>query len=207
MSQQPGSRSPASTANVDNRVPWKWIGLGCGGCLALSTAALVALVLILGRTLQFALGPEGVRPEQTPFSFTMPGESEGVLAMNMFGLEVTQMSSTDTPPSVLLTMGRLPDYMYDENQNSTLDAFQEGMIGDKNYQFSPPRTEERPLCGTPVPVVVQTGQYQADQITYPATSLLAVVKHNDRMQFAWILAHGDQATANADQVFGSLQCR
>lgn len=192
---------------MDNSVPWPWIGAGCGGCLALSVAALVTLTLVLGRTLQFAFGPEGANPEQAPFTFTIPGESEGVLAMAMFGLEITQIRSTDTPPSVLLTMGRLPSYLYNDNQDNTLDSFQEGMIGDENYQFSLPRTEERPLCGTSVPVVIQSGQYQADQNTYPATSLMAVVKHNNRSQFAWILAHGDQSAATADQVFQSLQCR
>lgn len=210
MARASGAASSGSLSDadeIDRSVPWKWIGLGCGGCLALSVAALVALVLVIGRTLQFAFGPEEVNLDQAPFTYAIPGESEGVLTLKMFGLEVIQISSTDTPPSVLLTMGRLPSYLYAEDQNATLDSFQEGMIADENYQFSPPRLEERPLCGTAVPVVIQTGQYQVEQSTYPATSLLAVVDYNNRAQFVWVLAHGDQATAQADQVFSSLQCQ
>ncbi|MFH7241832.1 MAG: hypothetical protein ACHWZW_03175 [Spirulina sp.] len=188
--------------------PWKWVALGCGGCLVFSTVALVALVWLIGRTMQFAIGPEGVNPEQAPFAYTIPGQSEGVLSMNMFGMEITQITSTDTPPSVLLTMGRLPRYLQNSaDQASLLESFQEGMIGDETYQFSPPRTEERTLCDTAVPVILQTGDYQENQSTYPATSLMAAVDYNGRTQFVWILAHGDAATANADQVFSSLACQ
>ncbi len=188
--------------------PWKWVALGCGGCLLLSTAAVAALVLVIGRTMKFAIGPEGVNAEQAPFTYTMPGESKGVLAMKMFGMEITQVTSTDTPPSVLLTMGRLPGYLQNPaDQNSFIESFQEGMVGDQSYQFSQPSTEERPLCDTTVPVILQTGEYQVDQATYPASSLMATVDYNGRTQFVWILAHGEAATANADQVFSSLACQ
>ncbi|QQE66512.1 hypothetical protein GFS31_32100 [Leptolyngbya sp. BL0902] len=189
-------------------MPWKWIAAGCGGCFVLTTAALVALVLVIGRTMQFAFGPEGVNTDQTPFTYTLPGESEGVLDMNMFGMRMVQITSTDTPPSVLLTMGRLPGYLQSSaDQASFIEAFQEGMIGDENYQLDPPRTEERRLCGQTVPVIVQTGQFQEDQTTYATTSLMAAVDHNRRTQFVWILAHGENANPNAEQVFNSLDCR
>lgn len=207
LSASLGSSDSSNAAN-DNSVPWKWIAAGCGGCLVLSTAALAMLVFLIGRTMQFALGPEGVNTDQTPFTYTMPGESEGVMAMNMFGMQMVQITSTDTPPSVLLTMGRLPGYLQSSaDQASFIESFQEGMIGDENYQLSPPRTEERPLCGQTVPVIVQTGQFQDEQSTYATTSLMAAVDHNRRTQFVWILAHGENAPTNADQVFHSLDCR
>ncbi|MEB3291227.1 MAG: hypothetical protein VKI82_15020 [Leptolyngbya sp.] len=192
----------------DNGVPWKWIAAGCGGCLTITIAALVTLVVLMGRAMQFAFGPDGVNTDETPFTYTLPGESEGVLDMTMFGMRIVQITSTNQPPSAMLTMGRLPGYLQSSaDQASFIESFQEGMIGDENYQLSPPRTEERTLCGQTVPVVVQTGQLHQDETTYAATSLMAAVDHNDRTQFVWILAHGDQAEATLSQVFDSLDCR
>jgi hypothetical protein len=209
LSASSGSAGSSNSPDaVDNGVPWKWIAAGCGGCLVLTTATLVTLVFVMGRTIQFAFGPEGVKLDQTPFTYTLPGESEGVLDMNMFGMRMVQITSTDTPPSVLLTMGRLPGYLHNSaDQASFIESFQEGMIGDENYQLDPPSTEERSLCGQTVPVLVQTGQVRDGQTTYATTSLMAAVDHNRRTQFVWILAHGENAHLNADQVFNSLGCR
>jgi hypothetical protein len=204
----PQSNFPPPPDSTPGKGPWLWVALGCGGCLVLSTAALVALVLLIGRTVQFAVGPDGVKTDQAPFTFTIPGESEGVMDMTMFGMQIIQVTSTDTPPSVLLTMGRLPSYLQSSaDQSSFIESFQEGMVGDETYQFSLPTIEERPLCDTTVAAIVQTGEYQADQAIYAVTSLMATVDYNRRTQFVWILAHGDSAAANVDQVFDSLECQ
>jgi hypothetical protein len=188
--------------------PFKWIALGCGGCLGLTILLAGAIALLISRTMRFAIGPEGVTADQAPFTYTLPGESQGVLDMSMFGMQITQITSTDTPPSVLLTMGKLPSYLKNQRDQETfIESFQEGMVGDGGYQLTEQRTEERTLCGQPVAVLIQVGQYQLDQTTYPATSLLATVDYNSTTRFAWILAHGDTAGANVDQVFSSLNCQ
>ena len=202
------AQNSGSPSNSDNSVPWGWLAVGCGGCLVLTTAAVVTLVVLIGRTMQFAIGPDGVKPDRAPFAYTIPGDSEGVLDMTMFGMQVVQITSTDTPPSVLLTMGRLPGYLESSlDQTFFIESFQESMIEDQNYQFADQRTEERPLCDQTVSVVVQSGRLQEDQTTHNVASLVATVDHNRRTQFVWILAHGDSAVANADQVFSSLECQ
>lgn len=200
--------NPAPTPPPESsKGPWLWLALGCGGCLVLSTAVVVALALLIGRTMQLAVG-DGVTPERAPFSYAIPGESEGVVDMTMFGMQIVQVTSTDTPPSVLLTMGRLPGYLQSSlDQTFFIESFQEGMIEDQNYEFSAQETEERPLCDQTVPVVVQSGQLQEDQAIYNVASLVATVEYNRRNQFVWILAHGDSAAANVDQVFNSLECQ
>lgn len=199
--------SPADDPVSRSSNPLKWIALGCGGCFVLSVLLVGVLTVLVSRTMRFAIGPEGVSDSNDLFTYSLPGESQGIVDMGMFGMQITQVSSTNTPPSVLLTMGKIPGYLQNPRDRTTfLESFQEGMIASEGYELSAPSSEERQLCEQSVAVVVQTGQYQLEAATYDVTSLLAIVDYDSTTRFVWILAHGNEAPANADQVFESLDC-
>jgi hypothetical protein len=185
------------------------IALGCTGCLVLPLLLMAALALLVSRTTQFGVGPENVQADgDALFTYALPGESQGIFNMKLFGMQVTQIASTDSPPSVLLTMGKLPGYLQNSSDQKTLvESFQDDMAVRGNYQLTAERIEERTLCGQPVSVSIQSGSFQDGETTHSATSFLTLVDYNNTTRFAWILAHGDTAEQKADQVFESLDCQ
>ncbi|MGB3200898.1 MAG: hypothetical protein WBA99_08345 [Nodosilinea sp.] len=188
----------------------KWVAAGCGGCLGLTVLAGLALAFFINRTLRFAVGPDQ-NPGATEdlFAYTIPGESQSIFNMDLFGLKVTQVARTDSPPSVLLTMGQLPGYLQErEAQQTFVEQFQDSVSTQGNYQLSEERLEDRTLCGQPVSVVMQSGSFiDGSNTTFEAASLLTFVEYNNDARFVWVLAHGDQPQATADQVFATLNCR
>ncbi|HSM80961.1 MAG TPA: hypothetical protein VLS96_04705 [Nodosilinea sp.] len=188
--------------------PLKWIALGCGGCLGLTVLAVVGLAVWVSRSVQFGVGPEQVEADnQELFTYALPGESRGIFNMGVLGMRVIQVASTDSPPSVLLTMGQLPSYLQGRDAQETfVEQFQESLAVEGNYQLAEQRVEERSLCGQPVSVLVQSGRFEEGATTYDAASLLTFVEHDNSARFVWLLAHGDTPEATADQVFASLDC-
>ncbi|WP_156119886.1 hypothetical protein [Leptolyngbya sp. KIOST-1] len=187
----------------------KWLLAGCGGCLGLTVLAGLALAFFLDRTLRFAVGPDqGSAPTEALFTYAIPGESQTIFSMGLLGLQVSQVASTDSPPSVLLTMGQLPSYLRDqEAQQAFVDQFQTSTELEGNYQLSEQRIESRTLCDQPVSVVMQSGRFGDGDTSYEAASLLTFVEYNNDARFVWVLAHGDTPQATAEQVFTSLDCR
>jgi len=199
---------PDSTSSNSGCTKWM-IALGCTGCLVLPLLLMAALALLVSRTTQFGVGPENVQADgDALFTYALPGESQGIFNMKLFGMQVTQIASTDSPPSVLLTMGKLPGYLQNSSDQKTLvESFQDDMAVRGNYQLTAERIEERTLCGQPVSVSIQSGSFQDGETTHSATSFLTLVDYNNTTRFAWILAHGDTAEQKADQVFESLDCQ
>ncbi|WP_017298523.1 hypothetical protein [Nodosilinea nodulosa] len=186
----------------------KWVLAGCGGCLGLTVLAGLALAVVINRTLRFAVGPDQTPADsQELFTYAIPGESQSIFNLGLFGLQVAQVASTNSPPSVLLTMGQLPRYLQgSEAQKTFIEQFQDSVEVEGNYQFSEQRVEERTLCGQSVSVVMQAGQFKEGSSTYSAASLLTFVEYNNTARFVWVLAHGDRPEATADQVFATLDC-
>ena len=218
------STSTPPTSTNGNGNLGKWVVLGCGGCLGLMVLMAIALTALINRTLKFAVGPDQVDTDnQDLFTYALPGESQGIFAMDMFGMQVTQVASTDSPPSVLLTMGKLPRYLQDrETREAFIKEFQNSVTVEGNYQLAEQRVEERTLCDQPVSVMLQSGRFEvATEDTtgstpgdsaegakaYDAASLLTFVEYNNSARFVWVLAHGDTPQATADQVFATLDCR
>lgn len=187
----------------------KWVALGCVGCFGVPVLAGLAMALIIGGTTRFAVGPDqGSAESQELFTYTIPGETQTILNMGMLGMQMIQVANTDSPPSVLLTMGQLPSYLKGNNaQQSFVEEFQNSITTEGNYQLTEQRVEERTLCNQPVSVVIQTGSFEDGTTTYNAASLLALVEHNNDARFVWVLAHGDAPQTTADQVFATLDCR
>ncbi len=187
----------------------KWIVLGCGGCLGLVVLFAVILGVFISRTMQFAIGPEDVEAEsQDLFTYTLPGGSKGILSMDFFGFQITQVASPDSPPAAVLTVGKMPGYLEDETTQETFaETLQERVTLEGTYQLLEQRTEERTLCDQSINLLVQEGRYQDDQTNSDAASYFAVVDYNNQTRFAWILVQGENPLQIADQVFDSLECR
>jgi hypothetical protein len=187
----------------------KWVALGCGGCLGVTVLAGLALAFFINRTMRFAVGPDqGSADSQELFTYTIPGESQTIFNMGMFGMQMIQVANTDSPPSVLLTMGQLPSYIRgNDAQQSFVEGFQDSVTTQGSYQLTEQRVEERTLCDQPVSVVIQAGSFEDGSITHQAASLLTFVEINNDARFVWVLAHGDAPQTAADQVFDTLDCR
>jgi hypothetical protein len=187
----------------------KWIALGCGGCLGVTVFAMLALGFLISRSMRFAIGPELPAADgPSLFAYELPGESEGRFAMDLLGLRLTQVSSTDSPPSVLLTMGQLPRYLQDQAaREAFVQQFQDSVTVEGTYTLAEQRVEQRTLCDQPVSVLLQSGRFEDEGDRYNAASLITFVDHDATARFVWILAHGDTPEATADQVFDTLMCQ
>ncbi|MEO1068528.1 MAG: hypothetical protein AAFW95_05330 [Cyanobacteria bacterium J06638_6] len=201
---QVNSASPQPQNNIG-----KWVALGCGGCLGITVLAGIALTILLSRMVRFAVGPDhSPADRQELFVYNLPGESQNIFAMDLLGLEMTQVASTDSPPSVLLTMGKLPRYLQDQAaRDRFISQFQERVTVEGSYQLGEQWVEDRTLCGQPVSVLLQSGRFEQGTNAYDAASLVAFVDYDDTVRFVWLLTHGDTPAATADQVFNSLDCR
>lgn len=188
---------------------WKWVAIGCGGCLGLSVLMMVALGFLINRTMNISLDSGEVEAQaQELFDYQIPGGAKGLLNMNIMGIEIVQVVDAEEPPSVVMTVGRLPVYLQTESaQTSFLDSFQQEMSQDGGYQLTVERTEDLPLCGQTVPVRIQEGTFQDGEKSFQAVSYLAVVDHQNKERFAWILANGEGASGKAKSVFESLVCK
>jgi hypothetical protein len=201
--------APVPDEHSQSANPLKWVAIGCGGCLGLSVLLVGVLAFFVSRMVSFSVDSEQVEADaQQLFDYRLPGESQGVLAMSLFGVELQQVATLETPPDVLLSMGRLPAYLQgDDAQQAFVEALQEEVTVETNYQVLDQRVESASLCGQTVNVMVQEGTYQEDQTSYHTMSYLTFVDYDGDTRFAWILAHGDEAPQKAEQVFQSLDCR
>jgi hypothetical protein len=187
----------------------KWIALGCGGCLGLMVLFAVVAGIVISRTMQFAIGPEKAEEQgQELFTYTLPGGSKGIVSMDLFGLQITQVASPESPPAAVLTVGKVPAYL---DQGTTQETFaetlQEQVTLEGTYQLLEQRTEERTLCDQSVNLLVQEGRFQDEQIRSDAASYFTLVEYDNQTRFAWILAQGENPLQTADQVFDSLECQ
>jgi hypothetical protein len=202
-----GNLQEPNTPGQNN--PIKWIALGCGGCLGLIVLFSVVAGIFISRTMRFALDPEDVETQgQDLFTYTLPGGSKGILSMDLFGLQITQVASLETPPAAVLTVGKVPAYLESGADAETFtETLQEQVTLEGTYQLLEQRTEERTLCAQTVNLLVQEGRFQDDQISSEAASYFALVEYDNQTRFAWILAQGETPLQTADQVFDSLACQ
>lgn len=199
---------PAQPHQPKREGPWKWVAIGCGGCLGLSVLFTAAIAYFASWAVNFSMDPQAVEGKaQALFDYELPGESQGLMNMNIMGIEIIQVADTQEPPGVLLTMGQLPNYLQGEDtQTSFIESFQQEMAQDGGYRLQTERTETLPLCGQSVPVRIAEGTFEAGQTTQ-AVSYLAVVEHEGSDRFVWVVANGETAAPTAKSIFDSLVCK
>lgn len=206
MQQDFESGQPASPKG--NNV-WKWVAIGCGGCLGISVLGVVALGFFASRMMNFSVNSDDVQTEaQKVFDYQLPGESVGLLKMSIMGIEVIQVANDTQPPTVTLTVGRLPQMLQEESaKESFFESFQQSMADDSGYRFSDRRTEETTLCDQPVTLWIEAGSFSTSDGDRPAVSYMTTVSYEGSERFAWILANGETAQDTAQSVFDSLKCQ
>ena len=192
-----------------NQNTLKWIALGCGGCLGLIVLFAIVAGIFASRVLQFAVGPENVEEQgKELFTYALPGGSKGIVSLDLFGLQITQVATPGSPPAAVLTLGKVPAYLQEgANETTFAETLQEQVTLEGTYNLLEQRTEARTLCGQPINLLVQEGQFEDEEVRSDAASYFAVVDYDGQTRFAWILAQGDSPLQTADQVFASLDCQ
>lgn len=212
---QPDSESSESPDFAKSSVPksnnvWKWVALGCGGVFFLFVLLIASAMFFAFRQLNFSMDPEAVEEEaRTVFDYEIPGGSQGLLTMNMFGVEIIQVTDKNQPPDVLLMVGTLPPaFQTEQAQEQMIESFEESFSGQEQFETQNQRIEDRQLCGETVQVLIQDGTASTGQsATEPATTYSTIVTYDGKSRFAWLLANGDSSSQLAEQVFSSLECR
>lgn len=208
---QPNSESSepsASSVPKSNNV-WKWVAIGCGGAFFLFVLLIVGSMFFAFRQLNFSMDPEAVEEKaRAVFDYEIPGGSQGLLTMNMFGMEIIQVTDTNQPSNVMLMVGTLPPaFQTEQTQDQFLEGFQESFSDQQQFETQDQRVEERQLCGETVSVVIQEGRASTGQSAEPATTYSTIVTFGGESRFAWLQTNGENANALAEQVFTSLECR
>lgn len=170
---------------------------------------LVSLGIIFSRALNLSVDSETVEQEaQALFEYEIPEGSQGMLTMNIFGIEMIQVTDTHEPHRVLLTMGRIPPLFQEENaRGAFMEGLQESLAEDEGYRFRSLSTKSLSLCDQTVDVIIETGTLERSGENLPAVSYLTSVNYQGSERFAWILANGNQAAEKAQTVLASLECR
>lgn len=209
----PEDFQPPPSPRLKSGNGWKWLAIGCGGTALL----LVALVGVGG---YFAARNMGISTDSAEieekanalFAYSIPGGSQGTLTMNIFGIELIQITSLETPPNITLMMGTLPvQFQTEATREEFLKGFQESFSSSSNpgITFTSQRTESRVLCDQPVVLTIQEGEDSSlgESSIRPAVSYMTTVDHNNKALFTWIMATGDRAADDIETVFSSLKCQ
>jgi hypothetical protein len=206
--QQSPPPAPKSSSNV-----WKWVVIGCGGGLVVFAALAAGLIFFALKSVNFSADPKAVEEKAaTIFDYSIPGGSQGLVSMNVMGMELVQVVDTHQPPQVVLTLGKVPDMMQQGiNQEDFVQSLEQQFneSADQSLDFSTQRTEEKELCDQSVSVLIQEGELtptgQNDVI--PAVSYFASVNVDGGDRIVWLLVSSDEPLAMADTIFNSLECR
>jgi hypothetical protein len=186
----------------------------------------VALADLWAKAAKNVVNPE--RAEATARSFvdyTIPGGSTGVLGMTIGSAKLAIVQSLQTPPNIVLLVEKSPidqqpyqrrwrdgtpnDRDTDSKQTSL--SFRFASLFGVRVDFPATESYQRvgKLCGDQVTVTVEKGQ-QADADESSSIPALRYVAKRTRGNTEWItiiMSYGNNAQANAEQVFESIRCR
>jgi hypothetical protein len=201
--------SPNPEAKTSGNV-LKWLGIGCGSLLLLAIAGMVGMFFVAKQFLNFSFdGPKAEQMANSMMDYKLPGGSQGVMSMNISGMEIAGVMSTSTPGEAMLIVGRIPPVMESsaaEMQKSFQTSFEERQ--GANFQVKSTRTETRQLCGQSVTLTISEGEQMASgNGPTPAFTYQTSVNHNSNLLFVALTTTGSNAKTIADQVFSSLNCK
>jgi len=189
---------------------WKWLGIGCGGCLLTSILAIAGLGYFIHKNLQFSTNSEEVLARsETFFTYEIPGGSRGLARFKFIDIEFTQIANQNAPLEVLLLLGKAPEkYGVDRGD---LESISNLFVDNRNINFKieSETTSEKELCDRTVSVLIQQGELtiEGQSDPKPASSYTATVNYNDSVRFVWSIATGSESNEKASQVFNSLECK
>lgn len=208
-----GDFQPPPSSRLKTGGGWKWLAIGCGG-------AALLLIGLIGVGGFFAARNMGISTDSAEiegkakalFDYSIPGGSQGTITMNVFGIEMIQVTSLETPPNITLMLGTMPaQFQTDAARSEFMKGFQDSFASSSNpgVTLTSQRTEPRTLCEQPVTLVIQEGESltPGESVALPAVSYATTVDHNNKVLFTWIMATGDRAAEDAEAVFNSLKCQ
>lgn len=190
---------------------WKWIGCGCGGAVLLGIGLIVALGYVVKQTLNMSLDPKKAEETaQSIMDYKIPGGSQGLMTMNLRGVEIAMVTSASKRQEVMLMVGQMPQNLAGDSaqmQKSLENSLEKQTT--QQFKSTSKRVDSKQLCGQPVKVTVSEGEMTAVGQTdaVPALSYQAIVSHNNKMLFVQVMTSGEKASSKAAEVFNSLQCK
>ncbi len=196
--------SPAPRASN----PWKWIGIGCGGALLVGIVVVGGLVYWAQKTLNLSVTPESAeKSARAIMDYEIPGESQGLIAMNIAGVQFAGVTSASKPGEIVLFLGQVSNQT-GVNQQEIEESFRQGVNDQQQgFESQSTRTESRQLCGQTVTVAIAEGQQSNGLSTTPALFYQTTVEHNKNLVLVSLMTTGEQAQATADDIFASLACK
>ena len=187
---------------------WKWIGIGCGGCLLTS-------ILVIAGSVYFFVQNVSTDPQEVEqharsiFDYEIPGGSKGVVKMNLMGIEFAQVVDVKRPPEVFLMVGQTPQKLQPDELENMAKSFETNLSRQFNFTTTSQEVLDKQLCGQSVPVLVQQGEFTSSdgENFLPAIAYTATVNYNNTGRMIWLMAHGSDAGNKAADVFDSLECK
>ncbi|MGK7917283.1 MAG: hypothetical protein AB4038_17345 [Prochloraceae cyanobacterium] len=199
-SQQPQTQNPVNW--------WKWISIGCGGCLLTSILAIAAFVYFVVQNV--STEPQEVEQHaRSIFDYQIPGGSKGVVKINLMGIEFAQVVDVKRPPEVLLMVGQTPQKLQPDQLENTAKSLETNLNRRFNFTTTSRQVLDKQLCGQNVSVLVQQGEFTSSDgaNVLPAIAYTATVNYSNTGRMVWLMAQGSDAKDIAADVFDSLECK
>lgn len=197
--------SPNPSGNSGNIV--KWVAIGCGGMLLLTIGLIAGLFFFIQRS--FNVSTDSQQAEQSArqmMDYTIPGGSQGVVSLNISGMEFAGVTGNDG--KVFLMLGKLPASMQASSDQIQAEIQKNLEQQQGSFTIKEKRTESRQLCGQTVSVTIAEGARGAGQESVPAIAYQTTVKHQDTLFIVSLVSSEANAPQTlADTVFNSLNCK
>lgn len=212
-----------------------WEGLAVvGGAILIVAVGLAGLGL---KALGNAFNPQRAEAiAQSVIGYQILGGSKGFFGANIGGGKIAVVTSTVTVtvpvdqaasqivPVIELFFAQMPleepksleeprpedgSVMTPQPENELFSGFSFAYQDPAQFQIQQAQVEQKAFCGAVVPVDVEQGQLTVAAGAAPIPAVKYELKRilETQSQVIVISAVGDQASAKADQVFGSLSCK
>jgi hypothetical protein len=192
--------------------PWKWIGCGCATTLLLLLGLGIGALYLIKQTFNMSFDAQTSEAvARSIMDYEIPGGSKGLISMNIEGVEIAGIASTQE--DVFLMLGKMPSQLStDLNPEELEQQIQKSMAEQafRNFKSSvPARVESKQVCDQTVSVSVLEGEANSggSSSPQPAVSYQALLKQEQGIFFIALTTSGENAQEHADQVFQSLQCK
>ena len=148
------------------------------------------------------------------FNYEIPGGSQGLYAMNLFGTKIVLLADTKEIPEVFFIVGSIPGQSKETGeqiQKSFQETIEQSLKEQNNQsiQYTSQRTENKQLCQKTVPVLIQEGQLtvEGQSSSIAAINYMTFINYQNTERFVWLMASGNDAQKKVETVFNSLKCK
>ncbi|MDJ0717042.1 MAG: hypothetical protein QNJ54_22975 [Prochloraceae cyanobacterium] len=186
---------------------WKWLGIGCGGCLLTSAIAIGGVSYFFFKS--FSTDPQEVETRaKSIFKYDIPGGSRGLLKIDFVGMNFAVITDTNDPPEVLLSVGKIPDELPGDPEELQ-KSFQDSTEEQYNFKFKSEKKIEKQLCGKIVSVLVKEGEMIFPGQENPSVAIVysAIVNYDNSDRIVWLSTIGSDSKDKAANIFNSLECQ